>query len=206
MKKIIFYLLMIVCGNTAIAQEPLLKSKYSYRRYTTQDGLPDLITAKIFQDSRGFIWIGTYSSFARYDGHSFKTFWSHGSSILGFYEDPNGDVNALSLIARFKVDTKTDSVQRLDLIKSTDRLRFRNTMSLPEGYAMYSIDHSSAICQYVDTGIVTIWQHPLLNKVSEGLKPYWDRENKQFFIPTEQKLYIAAESGVVTDSFNVATM
>jgi ligand-binding sensor domain-containing protein len=208
MKKKIFwgftFLFCLLSGT--VAAEELLKSEYSYRRYTTQDGLPDLVTAAVFQDSRGYIWVGTYSRFVRYDGYGFKNFESYGSSILGFYEDKNGNVNALSLIARFTVDSKTDSVHRQDLIKSTDMYRFRNTMSLPEGYAMYRIDNKSAIYQYVDTGIVKVWEHDLLNEITEGLKPYWDRENKHFFIPTEQGLYVVAEDGTLSKTFNVKTI
>ncbi|MFP2997352.1 two-component regulator propeller domain-containing protein [Spongiivirga sp. MCCC 1A20706] len=41
--------------------------------YTTVDGLPHNITYGIFQDSKGYIWIGTDNGLAKYDGREFKT-------------------------------------------------------------------------------------------------------------------------------------
>ena len=45
-----------------------ITSKYAFRRYTTQDGLPQMLTECIHQDKMGYIWIGTLSGFVRYDG------------------------------------------------------------------------------------------------------------------------------------------
>src|SRR5574344_1959340 len=42
-------------------KDSLVESGYSYRRY-------------IIQDDKGYIWVGTLSGFARYDGFMFKQF------------------------------------------------------------------------------------------------------------------------------------
>lgn len=41
---------------------------------TTNDGLANNTVRYLFQDSKGFIWLGTLDGLSRYDGHSFKTF------------------------------------------------------------------------------------------------------------------------------------
>ena len=46
----------------------------TYRRYVTQDGLPQMQTERLWQDSKGYIYIGTLSGFVRFDGHSFTPF------------------------------------------------------------------------------------------------------------------------------------
>ena len=46
----------------------------TYRRYVTQDGLPQMQTERLWQDSKGYIYIGTLSGFVRYDGKTFKPF------------------------------------------------------------------------------------------------------------------------------------
>lgn len=69
--------LLIWCSLTVVsglAQEPLLKSELSYRRYTTLDGMPQMQVETVWQDSRGYIYIGTLSGFVRYDGLSFTPF------------------------------------------------------------------------------------------------------------------------------------
>jgi ligand-binding sensor domain-containing protein len=45
-----------------------------YRRFTTKEDLPSNRVTAIFQDSKGFIWIGTDAGLTMYDGATFKTF------------------------------------------------------------------------------------------------------------------------------------
>jgi signal transduction histidine kinase/ligand-binding sensor domain-containing protein len=53
------------------------------RRLGVDDGLPQGSVYSLFQDSRGFIWIGTGDGLARWDGRSFRTF-------RGRYNDSSG--------------------------------------------------------------------------------------------------------------------
>ncbi len=45
-----------------------------YRHYTIDDGLPHSNVFRVFQDSKGFIWLGTESGLCRFDGNRFETF------------------------------------------------------------------------------------------------------------------------------------
>ena len=67
-------------------------SGYSFRRYTTQDGLPQMLTECIHQDKMGYIWIGTLSGFVRYDGFEFVPYLKGGrpENIVAFHEDKYG--------------------------------------------------------------------------------------------------------------------
>ena len=47
---------------------------YSVKKYTIKDGLPHLHIQCIFQDSRGFLWIGTASGLSRFDGKNFVSY------------------------------------------------------------------------------------------------------------------------------------
>lgn len=53
------------------------------RRLGVDDGLPQGSVYSLFQDSRGFIWIGTGDGLARWDGRNFRTF-------RGRYNDSSG--------------------------------------------------------------------------------------------------------------------
>ncbi|MBE0647292.1 MAG: histidine kinase [Bacteroidales bacterium] len=44
-----------------------------YKLYTIDDGLAQSEVTSLFQDSKGFIWIGTKSGISRFDGHAFRT-------------------------------------------------------------------------------------------------------------------------------------
>jgi signal transduction histidine kinase/CheY-like chemotaxis protein/HPt (histidine-containing phosphotransfer) domain-containing protein/sugar lactone lactonase YvrE len=61
-------LVTLLFGHTAYAQQ------YRMRLYTGDDGLPQEQALAVFQDSAGYIWVGTYGGLARYDGAGFETF------------------------------------------------------------------------------------------------------------------------------------
>src|SRR5512146_2499671 len=81
-----------------VRQGPALGSVVCFEHLTIQDGLSQNAGLAIFQDSRGFLWIGTQDGLNRYDGYSFRVFKhdaenaasiSH-NSILSIAEDRDG--------------------------------------------------------------------------------------------------------------------
>lgn len=68
--------------------------------YTTKDGLPNNSVLSLFQDKKGFLWIGTYNGLCRYDGREFKAYKSEFagkntswiSSINSIAEDSQGNI------------------------------------------------------------------------------------------------------------------
>ena len=54
-------------------ERPFLPTTH-FQHITSRDGLPVNDVATIFQDSHGFIWIGTANGLSRYDGYTFTTF------------------------------------------------------------------------------------------------------------------------------------
>ncbi len=65
---------------------------------TTDDGIANNSIRYVFQDSKGFIWMGTMSGLSRYDGNTFVTYQPEGGDkvslsdhrIWGLEEDQNG--------------------------------------------------------------------------------------------------------------------
>ena len=71
-----------------------------FEHLTIEDGLSQNAGLAIFQDSRGYLWIGTQDGLNRYDGYGFKIYkhdpddlnsLSH-NSILSMGEDKNGSL------------------------------------------------------------------------------------------------------------------
>jgi len=198
-----FLLVSVWLVAPLVAQQPVLKSEYSYRRYTTQDGLPNLITLSIFQDTKGFIWVGTLHGFARFDGHQFKTFDSQGQNILGFTEH-NCHVIAIGLTSSFCVN-ENDSIVPLKMVHSaSDTYCWHNSKYLPKGYAVYQTDSKKTLYAITDTGLVKTWEHELLNHMADGNELYWDKANRCFIISTEkQGTYIVNVNGTVEKHFDI---
>ena len=67
MKLIIFLLL---------ANMSLHAQQVSFMKYTVQDGLVANPIRCIYQDSKGYIWIGTFDGLSRYDGYKFTNYTS----------------------------------------------------------------------------------------------------------------------------------
>lgn len=60
-------IIVLFCWCTVIAQNNVI-------HYSTSNGLPHDITYGLFQDSKGYIWIGTDNGLVKYDGNEFKLF------------------------------------------------------------------------------------------------------------------------------------
>ena len=59
--------------HSQVTQKPIEKF-VSYEKFTRKDGLPINKTTTLFEDSKGFIWVGTYNGISRYDGRFFYNF------------------------------------------------------------------------------------------------------------------------------------
>jgi len=103
-------------SQSLFAQKP----NYKFKSVSQPDGLMSSTVQTIFEDSFGFIWLGTQHGVQRYDGKTYKNFenarndstsLSH-NSINGFYEDTDRNIwiatpNGLNIYNR-----ETDKILR----------------------------------------------------------------------------------------------
>lgn len=93
MKKITFLLLsLMLCLSTVSSQQNF----YYFKHYNNNSGLSQNTVMSIFQDNKGFIWIGTKNGLNRFDGHEFKVYQRGNSAnelknsmIFSINEDQN---------------------------------------------------------------------------------------------------------------------
>ena len=71
--RIIF--LIILFGSVSMEMNPVFSQSYPFREYTVMDGLAQSQSTLLFQDSRGFIWIGTRNGVSRFDGIEFINYF-----------------------------------------------------------------------------------------------------------------------------------
>ena len=86
-KNILCLLALLSYASMSLAQE------YDYKHYTVLEGLVQNQVMTLYQDSRGFIWIGTKSGISRFDGNNFKNFgYDEGvpKSDIGEIKEING--------------------------------------------------------------------------------------------------------------------
>jgi len=124
-----------VCGRTP-GDGPAVESRLAFRRYTTQDGLPQMLTERIFQDRRGYIYVGTLSGFVRFDGREFTPFLrGHRWNVVGFMETARG-VSALSFRQQWLVSGDEVRLRPLDA-EGRWLLNNLNATDLPDGYLLF---------------------------------------------------------------------
>ncbi len=66
---------LLALSLTAFAGSALIPDM-KFRRLDTRDGLSNAQVQYMFQDSKGFVWIGTSYGLNRYDGYRFRTYYS----------------------------------------------------------------------------------------------------------------------------------
>jgi ligand-binding sensor domain-containing protein/two-component sensor histidine kinase len=133
-------LLICVCGRS---------QEYSYRQFTTADGLPSNVVNGAFQDSKGFIWFYTDAGVSRFNGISFRNFTVENglsdNEVFGAFETSPGRIWFRSL-------SNTLTYYENDSFHSR-----KNTPWLRSNYAglrLTYVDTVSRLCwtrNYIDT-------------------------------------------------------
>ncbi|TBN06373.1 hypothetical protein EYD45_00360 [Hyunsoonleella flava] len=79
--RIFFFLYFVLLKNICFILLSLLTfavfGQQKILHYTTNNGLPHDVAYGVFQDSRGFIWIGTDNGLVKFDGTDFKIYTSN---------------------------------------------------------------------------------------------------------------------------------
>ncbi len=94
MQRALILLLLCLAGGAATAQQ------YRFRNYSIEEGLSQSVVNCVFQDSRGFLWVGTQNGLNRFNGYDFTVFLFNSDDtntisnnwIYAIAEDRNGDL------------------------------------------------------------------------------------------------------------------
>jgi len=95
LQKLLYSFLIIL--HSSIYNLKLNAQQYNFSWYTIENGLPQSQVYALFQDSKGYLWIGTYGGgLCRYDGNTFVTFTSRdglgNDRIYSIMEDSKGNI------------------------------------------------------------------------------------------------------------------
>ena len=74
-KQLLTSIICLACLSVSAATAVIPDMKF--RRLDARDGLSNSQINYLYQDSRGFIWIGTSYGLNRYDGYRFRTYYSN---------------------------------------------------------------------------------------------------------------------------------
>ena len=194
-RRIILAVLLLAFCQAVGAQ---LESQLASRRYTTQDGLPQMQVERVWQDSRGYIYIGTLSGFVRYDGRTFTPFLSgRRENIVSFVETGWGEVRAMNFRRQWTVGYDNLTLAQIDP-EAHWLLNNLNSAQLPPDYVVLEDEQEQhrRLCHISRQGFLTVVADTLLDLMPPDRRLLLDADG--LYIPTPQGLYLMAAD--ITDS------
>lgn len=116
---VLLFVIHFQCGANPTVEE----KKISFEVFTNADGLSNNNVRCVYQDSKGFIWIGTNSGLNRYDGKTFLVFRSNprdsntlsSNNIFGICEDNEKNIWVATEYGINKISRETYQCSRVTL-------------------------------------------------------------------------------------------
>ena len=194
--------IILCCGLTSLSSwaGDIIDSKLSCRRFTTLDGLPQMQAETVFQDSEGYIWIGTLSGFARYDGRTFTPFLKGRRENIVAITETENRVSALGFRRQWLVcgDKAVMHPIDSDLHWMTGDAGARqhwllnnfNSPDLPKGMIMVEDEQEThrMIAMLNKDGWDALIKASILDLMTPDRKTFIDGDT--IYVPTEKGLYV----------------
>jgi len=105
MKKRVIELFVVIVLSCFFPVKISLAQSLPFLHYTTKDGLPSASVRCVFQDSRGYLWIGTTHGLSRFNGIGFENFYIKDGLIDDFIHDICEDGNGKIWVGTFEGGT-----------------------------------------------------------------------------------------------------
>jgi ligand-binding sensor domain-containing protein len=95
LKQRVFFILLWLLSNIFVVHK-IYAQEYSWKYYSVADGLPQTQIYRLYQDSKGYIWIGTKGGLSKFDGIEFENYTSKDGLdfdfVVNVQEDTSGGI------------------------------------------------------------------------------------------------------------------
>jgi signal transduction histidine kinase/ligand-binding sensor domain-containing protein len=143
----LFCLFIIWCSWSCISKLAA-QDNFRFEHFTSENGLSENFVYTVFQDSKGFLWIGTHDGLNRYDGYRFKKFRHNpadsnsipDNTIKSICEDGKGNIWLATNAGLCRYDPAKNVFLRFALQRNSNDVR-----------KIIMCDKMSLIVQYLTT-------------------------------------------------------
>lgn len=192
LQRFLLYLQFLLCICMAL---PATGQKYLSQHFSTGMGLAHANVFRIFQDQRGFIWMGTNSGLSRFDGRNFHNYFIKDgltdNCIMSVSETPHGEL----LIGTYNggLCIRNDSVIKSYPLKG-GHMPKRVFYSFALGKDIWLIGQDSILQVYLIEDSV-IKQIPLHSKSGRDVFVYSGVQyhNNELYLATSDGIYRATQ-------------
>ena len=132
-KKVLAMVCILSCINVSTSYANMVEN-YNFKNITIEDGLSQSTVETIYQDSKGYIWIGTNDGLDRYNGYEFK-YYKHDKDdknsipnnyIVDIIEDKKGYIWVSTINGLSRIDSDTDEIKNYYSDKNNGNLSDNN--------------------------------------------------------------------------------
>ena len=132
-KKILVMACIFSCINISTSYANISEN-YNFKNITSEDGLSQSTVETIYQDSKGYIWIGTNDGLDRYNGYEFKQYKYNKNDknsiannyIIDIMEDKDGYIWISTINGLSRIDTDNDEIKNYSSDKNNGNLSDEN--------------------------------------------------------------------------------
>ena len=118
LKKILTMVCIISFMSISTSYANIIEN-FNFKNITIEDGLSQSTVKTIYQDSKGYIWVGTDAGLNRYNGYEFKQYkhdeYNKNSIahnyIIDITEDKNGRIWVSTIGGLTRIDTDKDEIK-----------------------------------------------------------------------------------------------
>ena len=187
MRKYFILLVLIIISLTGSSQQ------YTFIEYSLKEGLQQSQVRSLFQDSRGFIWVGTLGGISRFDGRNFINF-NRSNGLL------NNQISAI--IERTDGSIVAGSSGSISIIRGekVESFKFENDFKESAVNALYQ--QGSKVWIGTEDGILFYENNKIIYPIDKGdpfrsnIKAFVKSQNSGFFIVTKEKIFLSQNGGI----------
>jgi signal transduction histidine kinase/ligand-binding sensor domain-containing protein len=179
----------------------LFSQDFRILHWGIENGLSQGINQKIIRDSEGFLWATSYEGVNRFDGKTFRPFYSFpqkrnsikGTETVGLVEDSLHKIWIGSGNGLNRYDPVTDSV-------TTFSLQVPSVKPVPEYIIPIVGNANEVICYTISGELIGYGIHNFTKRIIARNIPWYDdyvNVNNSYYEASSQELWMPVESGIM---------